>query len=187
MNWCHREPTLDEILSDSIVRADYRVKPVMLVASDDAGRKPKVMELAHEARRTASGSSSIRPYPSRGQNARSGANDRGLFARPTRGVDTAVGELQNCTLAALMVLRADIAMASHMRASKRALATGALAGRVRSGCSSAAPPTSSIRSPTSFGECTGAHISDYERGRQPERVCPMLGLTRISRDSVALG
>jgi predicted dinucleotide-binding enzyme len=25
--------------------ADYPVKPVMLVASDDAGRKPKVMEL----------------------------------------------------------------------------------------------------------------------------------------------
>ena len=25
--------------------ADYRVKPVMLVAGDDAGRKPKVMEL----------------------------------------------------------------------------------------------------------------------------------------------
>jgi hypothetical protein len=43
MNWCHREPTLDEILSDSIVRAMMEadgIDPQELAATlRQAGRK----------------------------------------------------------------------------------------------------------------------------------------------------
>jgi hypothetical protein len=59
MNWCHREPTLDEMLSDSIVRAVMEadgIDPQELAATlRQAGRK-----LAQRAHRW--GPQSVSPY-----------------------------------------------------------------------------------------------------------------------------